>query len=905
MTDKIRLRTVLTKFNVSLQRVVSFLHTKNIEIEKNPNIKIDKNIYQLLVDEFRSDKEAREASERIILQRKKEKEKIREELLKNKTNLKSNNLFTINTNRLKGPKTFGKIDLKNIEYKRNKNIYPKKNNIGSLNKLNVKNVDNFKYKINDNKTSSSEEKLIKEKQKKPQHIKTQYQKLTGLMFTGDKVDLSQFEKKRSTIYYPDNKKKKRKRIKKEIKFNSLNFINNINNSNNINSNNYNNTNSNNVKKHDKKNNITRQKKTNKKYSKIENITNEQIQKQIKETLEKLESKKGKSRLSKIRKEKRKSRKEKIALQNNINIEKSKILKIAEFATVNELSAMMNVPETKVILTCMSLGIMATMNQRLDAETITLIVDEFGYGVEFVGISQEENIKDIEDKKEDLVLRSPIVTVMGHVDHGKTSLLDYIRKTNIINKEQGGITQHIGVYNVNINKNKNITFLDTPGHEAFTAMRSRGAQITDIIIIVVASDDKIMPQTKESINHAKLAGVPMIFAINKIDKPSAQPEKIREQLANMNILLEEWGGGYQSQEISTKTGLGINKLLEKIILESEILDLKANPKRSALGTVIEASLDKGRGYITTIIIQNGSLKISDYILAGIYHGKIKVILDELGNNLIEAGPSKPVIILGLNGAPTAGDKFRVFKDEKEAKNIASYRGQLKREQNIRSQKHLTLDEIGRRINLGNFKEIKIILKGDVDGSVEALSDSLQKLSTKNIIINIIHKGVGQIIESDVLLAGTSNAIIIGFNVKPVTNAKNIAEKENIEIRTYSIIYDAINSIEKSIKEFSEPEIKENILGFAEVREIFKITKVGVVAGCMVKEGKLLRNSKIRIIRDSSIVYNGELISIRRFKEDIKESLKGYECGISIKNYESFQVKDIIESYEEIKKNLSKK
>ncbi len=561
--------------------------------------------------------------------------------------------------------------------------------------------------------------------------------------------------------------------------------------------------------------------------------------------------------------------------------------------------MMNVNATDVIMSCMSLGIMVTMNQRLDAEVITLVADELGFNVEFVGLDIEELIHEDKDLEKDLKPRPPIITVMGHVDHGKTSLLDYIRNTNVIAGEKGGITQHIAAYSVKYTNDKSITFLDTPGHEAFTAMRARGAQITDIAIIVIAADDHVMPQTKEAISHAQAANVPMIFVFNKMDKTNANSDKIREQLSGLNLLVEEWGGKYPSQEISAKSGKGIDQLLEKVILVSELLDLKANPNKPAIGTVIEASLDKGRGYITTLLLQGGTLKVGDYVLAGVHHGKVKIILDERGNSIHMSGPSCPITILGLNGAPTAGDKFKVFKDEKEAKHLASRREQLQREQNIRAQKHLTLDEVGRRIALGDFKELKIILKGDVDGSVEAMADSIERLSTKVIVMNILYKGVGQITESDVLLASASEAIIIGFNVRPNISAKNLAKKNNIEIRTYSIIYDVVNDLKEAMEGMLSPEVREKILGNAEVREIFKIPKIGTIAGCMVIEGKLLKKSKVRLIRKGIVIHNnGEFSSLKRFKEDIKEVSKGYECGLGIREYHDIQSGDIIEVYEKL-------
>jgi len=566
--------------------------------------------------------------------------------------------------------------------------------------------------------------------------------------------------------------------------------------------------------------------------------------------------------------------------------------------------MMDVPITKVIGTCMSLGIMVTMNQRLDAETLTIVADEFGYEVEFITVDIEDAIEVIEDKEEDLVVRAPIVTVMGHVDHGKTSLLDYIRKENVIAGESGGITQHIGAYGVTLDNGQKIAFLDTPGHEAFTAMRARGAQVTDIAIIVVAADDDIMPQTKEAISHAQAAGVPIIFAINKIDKPNANVEKIKERLASMNLLVEDWGGKIQSHDISAKVGTGVKELLEKVLLEAEILDLKSNPNKAAQGTVVEAFLDKGKGYVSTILVQHGTLKVGDYMLAGKHHGKIKAMHDERGHIVKEAGPSTPVSVLGLDGAATAGDKFNVFEDEKEAKQIASKRSQLMREQSVRTQRHITLDEIGRRIALGQFKELNVILKGDVDGSVEALSDSFSKLSTEEVQINIIHKGVGAITETDVMLASASDAIIIGFNVRPAGNARQLADKEEIDIRYYSIIYAAIDDLKDAMEGMLAPEMKEEILGTAEIREIFKISKVGSIAGCMVMDGKIMRSSKIRVIREGVVVHTGELVALKRFKDDVKEVSKGYDCGIQIKGYNDIEERDVIEAYHEvaIKKKL---
>jgi translation initiation factor IF-2 len=573
--------------------------------------------------------------------------------------------------------------------------------------------------------------------------------------------------------------------------------------------------------------------------------------------------------------------------------------VTEFVTVNEVATMMDVSSTQVISACMSLGIMVTMNQRLDAETLTIVADEFGYQVEFMQAELEETvIEEITDSEDDLQARAPIVTVMGHVDHGKTSLLDYIRKENVIAGESGGITQHIGAYGVTLESGQKISFLDTPGHEAFTAMRARGAQVTDIAIIVVAADDDIMPQTKEAIAHAQAAGVPMVFAINKIDRPTANPDKIKEGLAAMNLLVEDWGGKIQSHDISAKTGQGVNELLEKVLLEAELLELKANPNREASGTVVEAFLDKGRGYVSTVLVQNGTLRIGDYVLAGTSSGKIRAMQDERGKNIKEAGPATPISILGLDGAPQAGDRFNVLKDEREAKQIAQKRSQLQREQSVRAQRQLTLDEIGRRIAVGDFQELNIILKGDVDGSVEALTDSFQKLSTEEIQVNIIHKGVGAITESDVLLASASSAVVIGFNVRPMANARTVAEKEEVDIRTYSIIYDAIDDIKKAMEGMLSPEMKEEVTGTAEIRETFKISKIGTIAGCMVLSGKLFRNSKIRVIRDGVVTFDGELTSLKRFKDDVKEVAKGYDCGLQVKNYNDIRVNDQIEAYQEV-------
>ena len=568
-------------------------------------------------------------------------------------------------------------------------------------------------------------------------------------------------------------------------------------------------------------------------------------------------------------------------------------------TVAELATMMNISVTEVISACMSLGLFVSINQRLDAETINIVADEFGYSVEFVSIEIQEAIdEEEEDSEENLLPRPPIVTVMGHVDHGKTSLLDSIRKTNVIAGEAGGITQHIGAYNVKLSDGRTITFLDTPGHEAFTAMRARGAQVTDIAIIIVDADDKVMPQTIEAINHASAAGVPIVFAINKIDKPGANPDKIREELANMNYLVEEWGGKYQCQEIAAKKGLNIEELLEKVLLEAELLDMKANPHKKATGSIIESSLDKGRGYVATVLVQSGTLKVGDIVLAGQYFGHVKAMFNERGEKMEKAGPSEPALILGLNGAPQAGDKFNVMGNEKEARQLANKREQLQREQGLRTQKHITLDEIGRRIAIGNFQELNVIVKGDVDGSIEALSDSLIKLSTDEIQVNIIHKAVGQITEGDVLLAAASNAIIVGFQVRPSMGARKLAEKEQIDIRLYSVIYQAIEELKSAMEGMLSPEIKEEIIATVEVLETFKISKVGTIAGCIVRDGKITRTAKIRVIREGIVIYTGVLGSLKRFKDDVKEVTKGFECGLNIENYNDIRVGDMIEGYQEV-------
>jgi len=734
---------------------------------------------------------------------------------------------------------------------------------------------------------------------KDNFIETQYVKLSGPKVLGEKVDLSQFNRpKKQIVPASQNKdgnasdeakkdKKKRRRIKQSQTQAQAKTIQTQTTS-------PQDAQKNKLKKDDKKSKFSKPKKELKKVE----INSEEIEKQIKETLARL-SPLGKSKASKHRREKRQTISQQQQHDFEQEIENQKILKVTEFVTANELATMMDIPVTKIISSCMSLGMFVSINQRLDAEAIQLISEEFGFTTEFVSAEVVEAIEETEeqDRTEDLVTRAPIVTVMGHVDHGKTSLLDYIRKTNVIAGEAGGITQHIGAYEVKLNNGKRITFLDTPGHEAFTAMRARGAKITDIAIIVIASDDRVMPQTVEAINHAQAAGVPIIFALNKIDTNGADPEKIKGELANMNLLVEDWGGKYQSQEISAKKGINVDLLLEKVLLEAELLDLKGNPKKRAKGAVIESSLDKGRGFVAKLLVQEGSISQGDFVLAGSTFGRVKAMYNERNQLIKEAGPSAPILLLGLNGAPQAGDTFNVMASEKEAKDLATRRTQLQREQGLRTQKHITLDEIGRRIAIGDFKQLDIIIKGDVDGSVEALADSLLKLSTPEVLVNVIHKSVGQITESDVLLATASNAIIIGFQVRPSLGARKLAETEQIDIRLYSIIYSAINEIKDAIEGMLSPDIEEKIVANLEIRETFKITKVGTIAGCICLDGKINRNTKIRVIRDGIVTYSGKLASLKRFKDEVKEVVAGQDCGLNIENYNDIKVGDIIEGYEE--------
>jgi translation initiation factor IF-2 len=724
-----------------------------------------------------------------------------------------------------------------------------------------------------------EEKEEEETSKGPEHHETKYEKLSGPKVMG-KIDLPEKPKKKKPVASSSDEKdteKPKKKKRKRIKAKGVN-----------------------PEKEARKNrNKKGGKPSSKKRGPKHEPTEEEIQKEIKDTLARLQggSKNKGAKFRKQRRDEKAEQREKEAAQQEA--EKS-ILKVTEFVTASELANMMDVSVNDVISACMSLGMMVSINQRLDAETLSIVAEEFGYQTEIVKPEIEEEVvpEEEEDDPDKLEPRSPIVTVMGHVDHGKTSLLDYIRKENVIAGEAGGITQHIGAYNVEISNGKHITVLDTPGHEAFTAMRARGAQITDLAIIVIAADDSVMPQTKEAINHAQAAGVPMVFAFNKIDKPGANADKIREELAGMDILVEDWGGKFQAQEISAKKGEGIEDLLEKITLEADILELKANPDRTSTGTVIEAELDKGRGYVTTLLVQSGTLEVGDTIVAGSHYCKVRAMFDERGQKIEKAGPSQPVSMLGFNGAPNAGDRFVEYKDEREAKNIANKREQLQREQGIRSQKHITLDEIGRRLAIGDFQELNIIVKGDVDGSVEALADSLLKLSTDTIQVNVIHKSVGQISDSDVLLASASDAIIVGFQVRPSSTARKLAEKEEIDIRLYSVIYDAIEEVRAAMEGMLKPKVEEKIVANVEVRETFKISKVGTIAGCYVTEGKITRNTKVRLIRDGVVIYDGKLGSLKRFKDDVKEVAAGYECGLNIENYNDIKVGDVVEGYEEV-------
>jgi translation initiation factor IF-2 len=925
--SSVRLSKATKELNISLDRAVEELAKQGHEIPNNRNHKITNEQYDILMTAFADDLARKKRSEEVSAQVKEEKDLLRGTKETEEAQVQVEALAPVEEpvaapepvaeeapapvsevetptvevapvkesepevpvqsepakEEGKGPKVLGKIDL-DVQ-KPNKKSEPKKEEAPVTKKVaspSPKKVQSPGSKAAQQPapTPKKEEKV--EPQKVETEIKTKYVKIDGPKFTGQKIELP--------VEKPKADKKKRVRIKKQGPSGATPTQADPA----ARGNRGGNQNQNQNKGKGRRGEPVLVK---------QELTDEQIQKQIKETLEKLTSGK-KNKGAKIRRDKRAERREKEELADIQAAEESKVLKVTEFVTVTELANMMEVSVNEVIAALMGVGVMVTMNQRLDAEMLEMVAEEFGFSVNFTDEEVTESFLEEEDNEEDLLPRSPIVTVMGHVDHGKTSLLDYIRKANVIAGEAGGITQHIGAYSVKVHTGQTMTFLDTPGHEAFTAMRARGAQVTDIAIIVVAADDAVMPQTKEAISHAQAAGVPIVFAINKVDREVANPDKIKEQLAQLNLLVEDWGGQIQSMDISAKSGLNVEELLDKVLLEAEMLDLKANPNKNASGTVVEASLDKGRGYMCTALIQSGTLRVGDYVLAGQHSGKVKAMLDERGNRIKVAGPSTPVNLLGLDGAPTSGDRFIVMEDEKEAKQIAAKRLQLQREQSVRSQKKMTLEEIGRRLQVGDFKELNIILKGDVDGSVEALSDSLQKLTTEEIQVNIIHKGVGQISESDILLATASEAIVVGFQVRPSSQARKLAEKEEVEIRMYSIIYDAINEIRDAMEGMLSAEIKEEIKGTAEIRETFKISKVGTIAGCMVTDGTIERNHDIRIIRDGVVVYTGKLGSLKRFKDDVKEVRQGFDCGLNIANFNDIKVGDVVEAYQmvEVKRTL---
>ena len=943
---EIRLSKLTKQFSIGLARLVEFLNEKGANVDMNPNAKISDEYLPAIEAKFGEDLKLKKDSEKVTIKLKeiiemgaKKKPGLDEEMPEREVVIKTNvlNAETPKAQPVEetvvepvkevapvaepvaapaapektvGPKVIDKIDLSQFEKKPAKVETPVVEPVVAPEPVREPAPEPAPApKPVAAPTPAAEPvKVVEEAPVKtePREVKIEVERLAGPKVV-DKIDLSQFDKKK--------KKKKRERIEKggsqKVDVTKVEAVNNVKKNNNNNNNN--NKGGNNADPHAAKNNKkNRRDKGGDKFKPAmteaeQEEMQREIQKQIKETYARMNEGKKNNFGAKHRKDKREAASQRMQEEMEMQQLEQKVLKVTEFVTVNDLATLMNnTPVTKVIGACMSLGMMVSINQRLDAETLVLVAEEFGYEVEFVTANLTDAITqgEAEDTEADLVSRPPVITVMGHVDHGKTSLLDHIRNANVIAGEAGGITQHIGAYHVELADGQKITFLDTPGHEAFTAMRARGAKMTDVAIIIVAADDCIMPQTVEAINHAQAAGVPMVFAINKIDKPGANPEKIREQLSNMNILVEDWGGKFQCQEISAKKGINVDQLLEKVLLEAEMLDLKANPNRRASGAIIESSLDKGRGYLATVLVQNGTMRVGDVMLSGSFTGKVKAMYNERGQKVTEAGPSTPVSVLGLNGAPTAGETFNIMADEKEAKDIANKREQLIRIQGIKTQKHMTLEEIGRRIAIGNFKELNVIVKGDVDGSVEALSDSIIKLSTEEVRVNVIHKAVGAISESDILLAAASDAIIIGFQVRPMPSARKLAEKEEIEIRLYSVIYDCINELKSGIEGMLEPEQKEVVTATAEVQETFKISKVGTIAGCIVREGKLQRTAKVRVIRDGIVVYTGELGSLKRFKDDVKEVHMGMDCGLNIKGYNDIKVGDVIEAYtiEEIKRTL---
>ncbi|MDL2283435.1 translation initiation factor IF-2, partial [Odoribacter sp. OttesenSCG-928-G04] len=927
----VRLSKIAREFNVGLATIVEFLNTKGVEISSDPNAKISDEQYDLVAKEFSSDSELKKESSMVDLKNsRKKKETVIIDNRGNITETNEDDSFISVKDEVKLENKIKVVDHIDLHAKSVKENKEEEKHIATA--VEEEKEERVEMEVKEEKeevvantadeTSNTATKENTENEVAPEPVattdsqeeatfKVNQPAVKEVKVVGS-IDLdainqrtrppkkSKFEKEKerkeqkkvvlptaavSEVKAPatdeeeedSETRKKRKRIQRsdeKVQFAPADKT---------------------VKVDENKNKLKKLKK--KKQDKVE-ISEEDVDKQIKDTFARLGSK-GKSDRSKHRRDKRDAREERRQAEQEQEEKDKLVLKLTEFVTVAELASMMDTPVTEIISACMSLGLFVSINQRLDAETINLVANEFGFDVQFVSVEIQEAIEEEEeDSAENMLPRPPIVTVMGHVDHGKTSLLDYIRSSNVIAGEAGGITQHIGAYSVKLADGRVVTFLDTPGHEAFTAMRARGAQVTDIAIIIIAADDSVMPQTIEAINHASAAGVPIVFAINKVDKPGANPDKIREELANMNYLVEEWGGKYQSQEISAKQGLNINDLLDKVLLEAEMLDLKANPNKKAAGSIIESSLDKGRGYVATVLVQSGTLRVGDMVLAGQHYGNVKAMFNERGAKLEKAGPSEPALILGLNGAPQAGDRFNVMTNEKDARTLANKREQLQREQGLRTQKHITLDEIGRRIAIGNFQELNIIVKGDVDGSTEALADSLIKLSTDEIQVNVIHKAVGQISEGDVMLATASNAIIVGFQVRPSVGARRLAEKEEIDIRLYSIIYTAIEEIKSAMEGMLSPEIKEEITSTVEVLETFKITKVGTIAGCIVRDGKITRSSKIRLIREGIVIYTGELGSLKRFKDDVKEVSKGFECGLNITNYNDIRIGDMVESYEEV-------
>ena len=955
---EIRLSKLTKQFSIGLARLVDFLNEKGANVEMNPNAKVSDEFLPAIEAKFGEDLKLKKDSEKVTIKlkeiiemgSKKKPVQEEEEAPEREVVIKSNVLAselpkaqpeeekTVKPEVKQEPVKIEEPVVAEPEIKSEVKPEPAQQDGGIkiIDKIDLSQFDKKKSPVQEEKPAEEPaaaaesaptpaEEPVKpaeepevpapvktEEKPQPREVKIEVERLAGPKVV-DKIDLSQFDKKK--------KKKKRERIGKEtgsqkVDVTKVEADNKVKKDKNKGGQGQ----QNNGQKQQQRPADQQQGKNNKKNrrdrggDKFKPMTEaeqeemqKEIQKQIKETYARMNENKKGNFGAKHRKEKRELASQRMQEEMEMMELEQKVLKVTEFVTVNDLATLMNnTPVTKVIGACMSLGMMVSINQRLDAETLVLVAEEFGYEVEFVTANLTDAITqgEAEDTEEDLLPRPPVITVMGHVDHGKTSLLDYIRKANVIAGEAGGITQHIGAYNVKLPDGQRITFLDTPGHEAFTAMRARGAKMTDVAIIIVAADDCIMPQTVEAINHAQAAGVPMIFAINKIDKPGANPDKIREQLSNMNILVEDWGGKYQCQEISAKHGINVDLLLEKVLLEAEMLELKANPNRRATGAVIESSLDKGRGYLATILVQNGTMRVGDVMLSGCYTGRVKAMFNERGQKVEAAGPSTPVSVLGLNGAPTAGETFNIMADEKEAKEIANKREQLIRIQGIKTQKHMTLEEIGRRIAIGNFKELNVIVKGDVDGSIEALSDSIIKLSTEEVRVNVIHKAVGAISESDILLAAASDAIIIGFQVRPMPSARKLAEKEEIEIRLYSVIYDCINELKSGIEGMLEPEQKEVVTATAEVQETFKISKVGTIAGCIVREGKLQRSAKVRVIRDGIVIYTGELGSLKRFKDDVKEVAMGQDCGLNIQGYNDIKIGDVVEAYtiEEIKRTL---